>query len=112
MSIMNERDALAYIDIAVGVLKARCAQYREALEAVQHNRLCACYLVGGPCPRCVVGYNEVDAVLERGPDPQLLHSNSWQCSRCGKVLGHYDDKGNRVKHYPCGCAAAESPPPA
>lgn len=45
--------------------KAVVARMAEALRAVQHNRTCSCYAVrsSGPCPRCIVGYDEVDAAL-------------------------------------------------
>lgn len=48
--------------------RGEIARLRVALQAVQHNRDCSCYdarhgLPLGPCPRCVVGYDEVDAAL-------------------------------------------------
>jgi hypothetical protein len=64
------RTALTYLDAKEKAERQRDAErqradaLRWALEAVQHNRLCSCNgLPGGPCARCIFGYDEVDAAL-------------------------------------------------
>lgn len=50
-------------DKACADAEARVWALVAALEGVQHNRVCPCYRQAGPCARCVVGYDEVDAAL-------------------------------------------------
>jgi hypothetical protein len=49
----------------IAALKAELVKYKDALEGVLPNRVCSCY-ASGPCARCAVGYDEVDAVLASG----------------------------------------------
>jgi len=68
-AVPYEGDERAYVRAWVTKLRsaeADAARLREALQSVQHNRVCSCYknqFDGKPCPRCAVGYDEVDEAL-------------------------------------------------
>jgi len=61
-------EVLECAEISRDALQARVGILVEALQSVQHNRVCSCYdVLGAPCARCVVGYDDVDAALDAEP---------------------------------------------
>jgi uncharacterized coiled-coil protein SlyX len=68
-TVAAQRECLATAHATIAQQAQTIVRLREALRAVQHNRLCACYgFPSAPCIRCKAGYDEVDAALSGGSE--------------------------------------------